>query len=414
LLNMTILERIAPLGGLAASLPGPRPAPVPDPRETMRALPSWLQLPLTFLTGKPHRDQPRPALSPTFHVVSGFGSLAAGVALGALGLAAGGAGKLLLPLSWAVTLHGMRDLRMLVFHQCAHRNLYGRRELDRPIGQLISSLLIIQNFERYSKEHTIDHHAAPHMTLRDPTVQAVLLGLELRAGMPRERMWPAVLRKIVSPAFHARFTLGRLRSFSHGSSRTERALAVGIYAAALAAALAGGWLPQLLLLWAVPLVPLFQVSNTLRLCVKHTFPAAGTTARTGKEHFAGLTNAIFVGEPAPAPAPGWRGAAAWARWWLRMLAVHLPARYLVLTGDTVVHDFHHRHPTSKRWPSYLFARRDDSDTGHAGWPAYREVWGLRAGIDAMFDSLAAADPAEFDPARIGTVSGRHLYEAFED
>ena len=415
---MTILERIAPFERLAAPPRFPRPAPPPaparDPRETMRALPAWLQLPLTFLTGKPYRGQSRPVLSPTFHVAAGFGSLAAGLAIGAVALGTRRHAKLLLPLGWAMTLHGMRDLRMLVFHQCAHRNLYGRRELDRPIGQLISSLLVIQNFERYSKEHTVDHHAAPHMTLRDPTVQAVLLGLGLRAGMPRDRMWPVVLRKIVSPAFHIRFALGRLRSFAHGSTKAERGLACGIYAAALAAALAGGWLPKLLLLWGVPLIPLFQVSNTLRLCVKHTFPAAGTTARTGKEHFAGLTNAIFIGEAAPAPSPGWRGAAAWAGWALRMLALHLPARYLVLTGDTVVHDFHHRHPSSKRWASYIFARQDDVEAGPGGWPAYREVWGLRAGIDAMFDSLAMADPAEFDPARIGAVSGRQLFEAFED
>lgn len=390
------------------------PALTSDPRETMRALPEWLQLPLTFLTGKPHRGQRCPSLSPTFHVALGFTSLVLGLAIGAAGYARGGWVVLLVLPGWALTLHGMRDLRMMVFHQSAHRNLYGRRGLDRLIGQLISSLLVIQNFERYSKEHTVDHHAAPHMTLRDPTVQAVLVGLGLRAGTSRETMWRTVRRKIVSPAFHARFALGRARSFAHGASPTERVLCAGIYGTVLASCAAAGWLPQFLLFWVVPLVPLFQVSNTLRLCVKHTFPAAGTTARTGKEHFAGLTNAIFIGEPAPVGAAGLRGAGPWFGWAARMLLVHLPARYLVLTGDTVVHDFHHRHPSAKNWANYLVARRDDEDAGCGGWPAYREVWGMRAGIERMFDSLAAADPAEFDPARIGAVSRRQLFEAFED
>lgn len=394
-----------------------RPVLVPrevDPRETMRALPEFLQRPLTWLTGKPYRGQQRRPLSPADHVVSSFGSLAAGVALGAAGWAAGGPARLLVLPGWALTLHGMRNLRMLVFHQCAHRNLFGRRGLDRPIGQLIASLLVIQNFERYSQEHVIDHHAAPHMTLRDPTVQAILLSLGLRAGMPRAQMWRAVRGKLLSPAFHARFVLGRVRSFAHGSARAERLFCIGLYGAAIAAAVARGWWLELLVLWGIPLFPLFQVCNTLRLCVEHTFPAAGTGARTGKDHFAGLTNAIFIGEPAPTGATGLRGAAAWARWALRMLAVHLPARYLVLTGDTVVHDFHHRHPTSKQWANYLYARRDDAEGGASGWPAYREVWGLRAGIEAMFDSLERADPAEFDPRRIAAVSDRQLFEAFED
>ena len=51
----------------------------------------------------------------------------------------------------------------------------------------------------------------------------------------------------------------------------------------------------------MPLVPLFQVSNTLRLCVKHTFPEPGLEDRRSRAYFASLTNAILLGDPAPAP-----------------------------------------------------------------------------------------------------------------
>lgn len=160
----------------------------------------------------------------------------------------------------------------------------------------------------------------------------------------------------------------------------------------------------------MPLIPLFQVSNTLRLCVKHTFPPAGTEVRRGREYFAGLTNAIFIGEAAPVG----EGAGAWLRWTARMLFVHAPARYLVLTGDTVVHDFQHRYPASRQWHDYLFARQRDLDAGHPGWPRYQHVWGLVTAVNRVFDSISRADPAEYDAARIASVSKRELFAAFED
>ncbi|MFM7579473.1 MAG: hypothetical protein ACKO5Q_21385, partial [Microcystaceae cyanobacterium] len=34
------------------------------------------------------------------------------------------------------------------------------------------------------------------------------------------------------------------------------------------------------------------------------------------------------------------------RWWLRLFFYHLPVRLLILTGDSPVHDYHHRRPAS--------------------------------------------------------------------
>jgi hypothetical protein len=132
--------------------------------------------------------------------------------------------------------------------------------------------------------------------------------------------------------------------------------------------------------------------------------------RKGKDYFASLTNAIFLGDRAPAAG----GVVGWLRWGARMLFVHFPARYLVLTGDTVVHDFHHRHPSTRQWANYLFARQQDVDDGTPGWPPYHEAWGLVAAINLTFDSLSAADPAEFDVTKIRSVSKRELFAAFDD
>jgi hypothetical protein len=384
-----------------------------DVRESMRRLPSVLQLPLTYLTGRPHTGQQGPKPTPTFHLATALGSLGIGLACSAA--AWSGPNLLLLVLGWAITLHGMRNLRMLIFHQCAHRNMWGSQRADRLVGRIIAAALIVQSFQRYSREHISDHHAARHMTLHDPTVQAMLVTLRLRPGMTRQQMWRQILARLGSPAFHARFALARMRSYVHGATPAERRLALlGYLLLAVLLTVLHGWL-LFLVAWALPLLFFFQISNVLRLCVEHTFPAKGVEVRRGRAYMAGLSNAIFLGEPLPRRdlTPG-RRAYAWLRWALRMALIHFPSRYLVLTGDTVAHDYHHRYPMSRDWADYLFARQRDLEAGHPGWPPYREVWGLIPAINLVLDSLANADGDEFNPDRLAEISDRELFAAFDD
>ena len=384
-------------------------------RESMTRLPRVLGLPLTLLTGRPYAGQRPLRLTPTAHLAGAFGSLACGVATTTAALAAGGGWLLLLLPGWAVALHGMRNLRMMAYHQCAHRNMWRRPVADTVLGEFLAGLLVVQAFGAYRAEHVGEHHSVHHMTLRDPTVQAVLVGLGLAPGTTRRAMWRTVVGKLLSPRFHARFLLARVRSYWHGTGPLPRAVwLLGLAAVAALATRLHLWAP-VLVGWVLPLAFFYQVSNTLRLCVKHTFPPPGTGARKGREYFGNLTNAIFLGEAAPAAhLPPGRRLRAWCRWWLRMLFVHFPSRYLVLTGDTVCHDFHHRHPTSRDWPNHVFAREADSAAGAPGWPPYRHVWGLVPAIDAVFDSLRAADPEEYSLSRLTEVNERELFAAFDD
>jgi len=386
-----------------------------DVRDSMNRLPKIFALPLTMLTGQPHTGQRPIRFTPTAHLVNATLSMLTGVAISTAALVAGGWWLALLLPGWAMTLHGMRNLRMMVFHQCAHRNMWARRGPDAIVGRIIAGLLMVQHFERYSVEHVSDHHARHHMTLRDPTVQAFLVSLELAPGMTRRQMWRRLLVKLVSPRFHARFLLARVRSYLHDANGWERAaVLIGVAVAAGLATWLHGWV-FLLVAWVLPLTLFYQVSNTLRLCVKHTFPAPSVTRRLGKEYFGSLTNAIFLGErPPTGPTSTRRGLLDWTRWWLRMLLVHFPSRYLVLTGDTVCHDFHHRHPMTRDWPNYIFARAQDIEAPDAGWPAYRHVWGLVPAIDTVFASLAAADPAEYSRQRLAEINHRELFAAFDD
>lgn len=373
-------------------------------------------MPLTWLTGKAHTGQRGIRVGPTFHLCAASGSMAVGVAVSAAALTAGPVwAVVLLLVGWAVTLHGMRNLRMMVFHQCAHGNMWRRPRLDRAVGHLVAALLLVQGFDDYRKEHVADHHAVHHMTVKDPTVQAFLLTLRLRPGMNRRQMWSRVLRLLVSPVYHGRFLVARLRSFWAGLSARGRVLVTAAYLALAAVLVLTDTWALFLVAWVVPLSVPFQVSNTLRLCVKHTFPRPDAGEARGRAYFASLTNAIFLGSPPPAGGRGGLSdAVAWLGWWARMLLVHFPGRYLVLTGDTVCHDFHHRHPMSKQWSDYIFARQKDLDQGHPGWPEYTAAWGLVPAINRVFDSLSIADPQVYDTAAIGAVSDRNLFTAFDD
>lgn len=386
----------------------------PGVRESLRRLPAVLQLPLTLLTGKPYQGQRALRLKPTAHLMAAAISIVSG--LGLSWVALGGWARLwLLVPGWAMTLHGMRNLRMMIYHQCAHRNMWARTKPDLVLGKIAAGLLVVQDFDSYSREHIGDHHALHHMTLRDPTVQAMLVGLELRAGMTRAQMWRRVRGKLVSPKFHANFLVARVRSYFAAADFIPQVVTTVLYLGVAAMVTTFGLWIYVAVAWILPLTVFFQVSNVLRLCVKHTFPAAGTERRRGKEHFVSLTNAIFLGEAVPdAASSRLVGALAWLHWAARMAFVHAPARYLVMTGDTVCHDFHHRHPMSRDWASYIFARQADLDSGHQGWPAYREVWGLIPAINVVFDSLSAADGDEFDLAAMPEVSRHKLYAAFDD
>src|SRR5262245_2187064 len=191
------------------------PADAAAVRDSMRRLPGLLQMPLTLFTGKPYTGQRRVQLRPTTHVVAAAISIGCGIALSAIGWTLGAGWLLLFLPGWTMTLHGTRNLRMMMYHQAAHRNMWNKRRADRILGRIIAGLLIVQDFDRYAEEHTIDHHAIHHMTVRDPTVQAFIIGLGMTPEMTREQMWRRLYGRLASPAFHARFFWGRVRSYTH-------------------------------------------------------------------------------------------------------------------------------------------------------------------------------------------------------
>ncbi|MPY41790.1 stearoyl-CoA 9-desaturase [Streptomyces phyllanthi] len=330
----------------------------------------------------------------------------AGVAMGWAGVSAGGWWLLVLPVSWLLTVHGMRKLGSMILHQCTHSTYASGKRANRILGEFISVLLITQEYDDYSREHVSDHHSVSHMTIDDPTARFIVEVMGCRPGMARNLMWRSLVRTLLSPIFHLRATYERLRSHFSGTSGRHRLLtAVTLAAQALAVTAAHAWTIALVV-WVVPLTVLYNAAGVLRLSCRHLFPAAGQDL-DGRTAIAAATHGIFLGERTPDPAlRGMRRAWSWTGWWLRMILNHLVTRLFVMVGDGPCHDYHHRFPKSRNWVNYPFARRDDIAGGHPSWPAYTEVWGLRAAINEVFDSLYRADPAAYElPPAVRRSSG---------
>lgn len=330
------------------------------------------------------------------HLWASVVPLAGGLLLGFTVIGAGWWAALV-PVSWLLTTHGLRKLRVMILHQCSHNNFLPHRTLDSYIGRFIALLVVSQEYAGYQREHVSDHHSVHHMTMRDPTVQFLIVGLGAHPGMTRRQLWRRLLVAVLLPRHHIQVTWARVASHLRGTPMGHRAaLAAMLGGQLLVVGLNGAW-PAYLVVWVFPLIVLFNASAAIRVCSRHTFPAPGVALR-GRMAIAAHTHGIFLGDPVPAAGRPWRRLAVdWTRWWLRLVLVHLPARLLVMVGDTPCHDHHHRYPRSPGWANYFSAREDDIRRGHPHWPPYTEVWGLTEAINMVFDSLSVADPARYDP-----------------
>jgi fatty acid desaturase len=396
------------IGSLSGSTSPALSSPAPqNPRASMRVLPRFLQPVLTWLTGQPLPEQRPWRLRPAHHLLASVAPLVVGVGLGGL-LLQFGWWALLMPVPWLLTTHGMRKLRAVILHQCSHGNFLRKRWPDKLLGYVIAVLFITQEYADYKREHVSDHHSVHHMTMRDPTVQFLIIGLKTRPGMTRRQLWYRLWITILSPRYHVTATYSRLASHFRNTPIRYRALMVVVLAAqALLVTLADAWL-VFSIVWLVPLTILFNASAAIRVCTRHLFPEPGVVL-IGKEAIASHTHGIFLGEEVPdmrTRQP--QRFLSWMRWWTRMAFVHLPARLFVMVGDAPCHDYHHRFPRSPHWANYLFARQQDMEQGHADWPPYTEVWGMATSINAVFDTLRSADPKHYTPATVPDVSPREF------
>lgn len=363
-------------------------SPTLDPRESMRALPDCIQPFLTWLTGKPLSDEQPRYHSSWFHLWTALGRLGLGVALSAGAYTFGGALTLLFGLSWLFTVAGARKLHLSIAHACSHEAFSGDPQLDYRLGSGISMSLVTENFPSYYATHAPIHHSKQLMTPGDPTADFLLYMIGLRPDMTHRQMWRRLLLTLVSPVYHTRFLLQRLRS-QWTAPTWYRLIALCVYVSVCALLTIFQAWTAFLWIWVVPMTVLYQVSVALRLCIEHRWPSPVEPGQDPRQARANLTPDIFFGVPfPPAHLTGWSKVSARAVWIGKTVRDFFLAEFVVPGLDPKNHGRHHEHPASHTWMSAQFERRDErASTNPTRLPYYTEVWGIGNAINAMFTSL---------------------------
>jgi len=368
-------------------------SPSLDVREAMkRQLPQWMQPLLTWVTAKPYAGQKPFRRSAMSHLVSALVALGLGASLSWLGASMGGTAITLVPLGWFFSTYGTRKLRLMMLHFCSHNAVFERRVANFWLGEIISILTLSLSFKQYQQQHTRFHHSRHLLEPGDETYEFLVNFVGLKPGMPVERLWRQLWITLVSPKFHLRNLLQRLRECFLSTDPKHNALAGGLWLLILGlVAMAQCWMP-FTLTFGVPLTVLLQISALLQNCVEHRWLVPPQAGQRQRRELGQLTVAVFLGEfppVLPAAVSPIQRVVAWSYWTARMLFYHLPARALVMMGDIPCHDYHHRHPGSKEWPNYIFARQADGQGGSPGWPEpYQETWGLLEAMEETFQSLS--------------------------
>jgi hypothetical protein len=163
-----------------------------DVRESLRLLtqscPKFIdilaQLFLTWMSGKPYKGQ-KPLFKATrgFHLFTALASLFGGAVVSAFIWNSSPILLPLLPVSWAFTVGGARTIQTSLCHRFVHHQFFGDAR-DRWLAEILSTLLLIQDFEGYRKDHVKLHHHVDYFTSfeHDPDAQ-FLWQLGFRPGL---------------------------------------------------------------------------------------------------------------------------------------------------------------------------------------------------------------------------------------
>ena len=353
-------------------------------RESMNTLPHWMQPFLTWLTAVPLPTEKHSKHTSLYHLVTSLLTLSVGIGFAIIGLNGGLHPFLqiiLISFAAAFSLSSMRKLQVVIVHHCSHSNFFARKnKLNGKLGSLISFLLFTEPFKAYQAAHIHDHHFTEHMTEKDPTVKFLFERLGLKPGMSVEQSTQKIMRAFISPKFYLSAFNQRLLEQKQAPFQYKILLAT-YWVAILSISMMSGSFSLLLVSYLFPLFILYPISAALRLVVEHTFPKCNSNRKFDLGSHSYLTNAVFCGEEYPTN-PSEKFV-----WFLRMFFIHLPTRFLILVGDTPVHDHHHRNPLYLDWPNYAFARKSEIKFEKPGYSSYREVWGFYHAFNHSLKSL---------------------------
>ncbi len=371
--------------------------PASNPRRAMHErLPGFVQPFLTWLTAQPAPGEPLVERSPLHFVAVALLQTVLGAVLSAAALHLC---PILVPVGLLLTTSGLGLFQVILFHHCSHGTVFKRRAPDKRdlnvlVGRLISAILLFKHFDFYKQGHMLHHSNNKLLTEEDEFADFVFNTCRLEAGVPHAELRRRVLLSLVSPLFHGRFLVRRVRAAWLSHDRYHNLVGLGIWTALAMLAALVGQAPAFVVAWIVPVSVLLQAATVGRILCEHSFPEVEVIAARGKDFSFRATSGVFPGAmPPTAKARSVLGLLRWLSWWANMLTVQLLVRVFVLVGDAPCHDYHHRKPASRRWTSYIQARQQDAEAVAAGPRAgYTEIWGLFRAVDRTLASLSRLPP----------------------
>lgn len=404
---------------------------VPERNRTLAVRESGAGLPAQFfwdwLSGVWLRT--RPGLlkrTPLTHAADSLGLFLLMIAAGHFALKAGGWWLLVLCIAVPVAAGRARKCHMTIVHQAVHNQLFqlrsprSRQLVNRVFAELLGVLVWIPDFNAYRASHAVSHHSLHELaTPRDLDARELYMmgvvepggarsrealtatpldddGREIfrigfLPGRPREYYWSLMWRTIASPRFYVADFVKRVRYGLFAAPAYRRISSFAFVCAALVAAwLTSGWL-TLLLLYVLPVFPLFRLSGLLQQLSEHMWGVHMGLVGS-PERLPLVCQGRFLFDELPARDAG---QLQWARAmavWCARVPYHLLVRVCVLCGDLQFHNDHHFHPRSPRWVDAMreCTQHIRDDRRHH----YTHSWSLGEALDRVFTAMAAAPPLE--------------------
>jgi hypothetical protein len=143
----------------------------------------------------------------------------------------------------------------------------------------------------------------------------------------------------------------------------------------------------------MPMGPLYHVSALLQFLTEHRWLVTNDGPREKNDYAARCVGRFALIPPPVFGLTSLPAISAWTWWTLRMVA-ELLVRVGVWVGDLPAHDHHHLaghvgHDVHD-WDEAIFERQRAIDVGDKYGIATREVYGIKAALDWVFDGLTGA------------------------
>lgn len=278
---------------------------------------------------------------------------------------------------WLVllTTGRLRKFQVTHGHHLSHISIGNRSWLDSFLLELSCLIPWSQNYLEYKRDHNI-HHTKASFTGADDPDAALLLKLNFRPGMSKEKLWRHLFWTFLDPSFHWILIRGRFVS-----NLTNLSLAkifyLGIHGALIYQL---GWSIYSLTI-LVPWFPIYHISALLQFLSEHQWLITPKPPKLDEEYKKRCWGR-FLGEAPPEN----KSMGNLSKWYVKFFLYHLPIRTAVLVSDLPCHDWHHLVKNSPdQWVDASQLRTEYIIKGEMPDQSF---WGIDSVIDHVFDGLS--------------------------